>query len=77
MIQDEMFENALQHLCRMTDNPVVARKRTTTVQMLPALLPQIARRLRPRVRKAVSKTKFARDWRNRRISQQDFEREAA
>ena len=75
MLEDELFESALLHLCRMTDRPVIAGHRTTTIQMLPAMFPTLARRLNPRVKKALTKTKFARDWRNRRISHHNFDRE--
>ena len=71
-IQTVMWEDVLLHICRLTDPP----KKRLTVKQLPKLChndKSIREELENRVTDAVSATRFARDWRNRRIAHRDLE----
>ena len=71
-IQTVMWEDVLLHICRLTDPP----KRRLTVKQLPNLCPddeRVREELEKRIADAVHATRFARDWRNRRIAHRDLE----
>jgi hypothetical protein len=72
-IEDSLWNDALLHVCRLTDRPKVAGRQTLTIQRLPLL---VDAPFRPEVEKlgdvALEKCKFARDWRNRRIGHRDL-----
>ena len=69
-----MWEDVLLHLCRITDPPRSAGHDTLTLRRLPELIPDAA--VRDSVQKLVDdanqKTKFARDWRNRRLAHEEL-----
>lgn len=77
MLQDELWENCLLHLARLTD-PATSQGRkdraNLTIQALPGLIANIG--LRDNVRKliddAVMQTGFCRDLRNRQIAHNDL-----
>lgn len=73
-MERSMFENLVLQVCRLTDKVSLGKKRNVTVKALPSLLsgPSDAE-LEIRVEKADAATKFARDWRNRRIAHTDEE----
>ena len=71
-VQTVMWEDVLLHICRLTDPP----KKRLTVKQLPNLCPddeRVREELEKRIADAVHATRFARDWRNRRIAHRDLE----
>jgi len=75
ILQDALWEDALLHLCRLTDPAVMGKKQNLSIQVLPVLFTDAPLReaVRTLVEQAVSATLFARDWRNRHISHRDRE----
>jgi hypothetical protein len=73
MIQDELWNMALLHICRLTDAPNVAGRSNLTVRALPDLVADanLKAELTKLVNTAVENAKFCRDWRNRRIAHND------
>ena len=75
-IQNVLWDDLLLRVCRLTDPPRSAGKRNLTVTQLPAFCEQHSAGLRDQVQRlvdaAVENAKFARDWRNRRISHSDL-----
>lgn len=73
ILQDAMWEDALLHLCRLTDPAVMGSKQNLSIQALPELCADAAvqEAVRTLVGQAVTATSFARDWRNRHISHRD------
>jgi hypothetical protein len=67
MVEDALFDDTVLHISRLTDNPVVGRKETLTIQNLPSLVahPDAVQAL---VDTAKAKVKACRDHRNNRIS---------
>ena len=74
-VQNIWWESLLLHLCRLTDPAPKRRARQTqTIQMLPSLIrgdPELSTDVRRLAKLACKTTKFARDWRNRRIAHHD------
>lgn len=73
-IQDMSWESILLHLSRFTDPAKVGPRRTLSLDTLLAMseaqkVPGLGRL----ISEAKSKSKFARDWRNRSIAHADFE----
>lgn len=72
--QNTLWEDALLHICRLTDPPRSAGKPTLTIRQLPAHVGDTA--LRERVACAIGdakdKSDFARDWRNRRLAHKEL-----
>lgn len=74
ILQDTLWEDALLHLCRLTDPGSMRGKQNLTIQALPglcddsALKTEVARL----IEEAIAKVSFARDWRNRRIGHRDL-----
>lgn len=75
-IQKILWDDLMLRLSRMTDPARSAGKENLTVQRLPELCkePKLRCEVDNRVKAAVESTKFARDWRNRRISHADLAR---
>ena len=75
-IQDILWDDLMLRLTRLTDPPSTAGKHNLTVQRLPTLCkdPELRNEVQTRVDVAVDAAKFARDWRNRRISHTDLTR---
>src|SRR5258708_21458228 len=67
-LQQMMWEDALLHLCRITDPVKSGPHDHLTIMRIPDAIPDLALRdvVRPLVDDAKQKTQFARDWRNRR-----------
>ena len=77
-IQQIFWEDLLLRVCRLTDPAKTGRKRNLSVNQLPAFCAQHDLELGDKVQELVvaaeEKAKFARDWRNRRISHSDYDR---
>jgi hypothetical protein len=73
-VQDALWEDTLLHVSRITDRPETGGRQNLTIQRLPALLtdPAFAAEVQTLVDNAVSRSAFARDWRNRRIAHSDL-----
>jgi hypothetical protein len=73
ILQDTIWENALLHLCRLTDPAVISSRHNLSIRALPELCGDAAVReaVRTLVGQAVAATSFARDWRNRHIGHRD------
>jgi hypothetical protein len=74
IVEDSLWEDTLLHLSRLTDPPRTGKKANLTIQCLPALISDqgLASEIRGLVATAVTKSAFARDWRNRRLAHTDF-----
>jgi hypothetical protein len=75
IVQKVLWENILLGIARITD-PVKSRgKRNITIQALPDFLndEKLKAKLKLLISEIIEKTKFSRDWRNRRISHYDFD----
>jgi hypothetical protein len=77
ILQDELWENSLLHLARLTDPETSqgkADRSNLTIQALPALITNA--KLKDEVNKliaeAIKQTEFCRDWRNRHIAHRDL-----
>lgn len=75
MVQRHFFEATLLGLCRLSDPPKTGKKRNLTVMLLCDFMDTSERcdRLSALLDKVSVNTKFARDWRNRRISHNDLD----
>ena len=75
-IQYILWDDLLLRICRLTDPPKSAGKQNLSVTRLPELCkdkePALSDEVQRCVDTAVEKAKFARDWRNRRISHTDW-----
>ena len=74
MLQDALWEDALLHLCRLTDPATMSGKQNLTIQALPDLCVDLTLRAEviDLVDDACARVSFARDWRNRRIGHRDL-----
>jgi hypothetical protein len=74
MLQEQQFETNMSHLTRLTDSPKSVGKENLTVQNLPELVsnPALKAELETHVEDIKQKTKFCRDWRNRRFAHHDL-----
>ena len=74
MLQEQLFEANMSHLARLTDSPVSVGKANLTVRSLPDLVSDqgLKDRLVALVDDVRQKTKFCRDWRNRRFAHHDL-----
>lgn len=74
IVQDCLWEDTLLHICRLTDPPGRTGRERLSVQRLPFLIDdaELKRKLRVPLERAQSRTKFARDWRNRHIAHADM-----
>jgi hypothetical protein len=74
-VQTSLWEDILLHICRITDDSEVGRRKRQTLSLrrLPALVDaSIAEKIRKLVSVAVKKSEFARDWRDRHIAHRDL-----
>jgi hypothetical protein len=73
MIQDQMWDDILMHIARLTDPPATGKKRNLTLRNLPDL---VTDDLKPPVKACIDEvlgyTEFCRDWRNRRVAHTDL-----
>lgn len=69
-----LWEDMLLHLCRLIDPPQSAGHANLTLMRLPGMIPdrKLRRQAASLVRIADQKTKFARDWRNRRLAHKEL-----
>lgn len=74
VIQETLWEDVLLSLCRLTDDAEMRGKRNLSVRRLPLLCADqpLLEPLTSLVQAAVDATRFARDWRNRRIGHRDL-----
>lgn len=77
MLQDELWENSVLHLARLTDPAKSAGRKdraNLTIQALPELIadPALRDEVRRLIDNAMLQTEFCRDWRNRRIAHRDL-----
>lgn len=74
ILQDTLWEDALLHLCRLTDPARMGNKQNLSIQALPELChdPALRQEIAQLVEQAMAATSFARDWRNRRIGHRDL-----
>jgi hypothetical protein len=75
LVQTLLWEDVLVHICKLTDNPEVGKRRreTLSVRRLPRLVePAIKKRIQTLVSHAVKRCEFARDWRDRQIVHMDL-----
>lgn len=73
-LQDVLWNDILLHLCRLTDPPRTAGKGNLTIALLPSFIAeaQLIPQLDEALLRAKEKTKFAREWRNRRLAHREF-----
>lgn len=74
MLQEQQFETNMSHLARLTDAPKSMGKENLTVRSLPNLVIDkgLKDRLAAQIDLVIQKTKFCRDWRNRRFAHHDL-----
>jgi transposase InsO family protein len=80
LLEDALWDDVLLHLCRLTDDPMVGRRRrqTLSIRRLAAVVdPAIRTMIKALVADAVRKAAFARDWRDRHIAHRDLALEVA
>jgi AbiU2 len=74
MLQEQQFETNMSHLARITDSSKSVGRENLTIQSLPELVTNLS--LKAELEKSVEdireKTKFCRDWRNRRFAHHDL-----
>jgi hypothetical protein len=75
VVEDNLWEDTLLSLCRLTEKPRVSGKEVLTVRRLPALLSDenLRQRVEARIVRCIAATTFARDWRNRHIAHRNLD----
>lgn len=73
-LQQLMWGDVLLHLCRITDRKKVSGKSTLTILKLADVItePSLQKNVLSLGEDACAKTKFARDWRNRRLAHREL-----
>lgn len=73
-LRNMLWESVFLHLCRLTDPPESCGKPNQSLRRLPARVaePGLRACVKSLVDDAVEKTKFARDWRNRRLAHKEL-----
>ncbi len=73
ILQNTLWEDALLHLCRLTDPSVMRGRQNLSIQALPELCedPNLRGEVAELVSRALTACSFARDWRNRHIGHRD------
>lgn len=71
-----MWHDVLLHICRLTDPAVTAGHENLTLARLPSVIPDTELRgeVDTLIKAAQSKSKFARDWRNRHLAHTDLKK---
>ena len=74
LLQDALWDDALMHIARLTDERISGQRETLSIQQLPGLVGEGATRheLQRRVTDCLAASKVARDWRNRRLAHIDY-----
>lgn len=74
IVQDSIWDDVLIHIARLTDPPKSAGRANLTIQRLPALVDAAVKaEVNGKIAVALTRSAFARDWRNRRIAHGDYE----
>ena len=74
IVQDSIWDDVLIHIARLTDSPKSAGRANLTIQRLPALVgAAVKAEVNGKIAVALTRSAFARDWRNRRIAHGDYE----
>jgi hypothetical protein len=71
-----MWHDVLLHICRLTDPPATAGHENLTLALLPLAIQDspISGEVATLIEIAQSKSKFARDWRNRHLAHRDLQK---
>jgi hypothetical protein len=71
-----MWHDVLLHICRLTDPPASAGRKNLTLASLPLAIPEahLKGEVEALIKEAQSKSKFARDWRNRHLAHRDLQK---
>lgn len=74
VVEDALWDDTLLHLCRFTDSAEFRGKGRLSLRQLPPLIEDstVRTEVESLIQDAVAKTKFARDWRDRRIAHRDL-----
>jgi len=76
IVEDALWEDTLLHIARLTDPEQTGRNKNLTIRRLsdPNLIrdSHIRQTIEELLEVAIDKSRFARDWRNRRIAHRDF-----
>jgi hypothetical protein len=74
MLQGQQFETNMLHMARLTDSPKSVGKSNLTVRNLPDLVADagLKKQVTDLFEEAKDKTRFCRDWRNRRFAHHDL-----
>jgi hypothetical protein len=76
MVQDSLLDDVLIHVARLTDPLKSAGRANLTIQRLPLLVEvAVKAEVDAKIAAALTRSAFARDWRNRRIAHGDYELE--
>jgi hypothetical protein len=75
LVQQSFWQQTLLTLCRLTDRDRIGGRSNASICYLPGLVTddRLKQELQPLIAHACESTKFARDWRNRRIAHTDLE----
>ncbi len=73
IVQKILWNDTVLHIARMTDEPEIKGKNTLTLRKLPEVVEiEMQPYLIEHLDAVLSKAKFVRDWRNRRLAHSDF-----
>lgn len=74
IIQDSLFEDTILHISRLTDPPKSVGKSNLSINQLPLLIKDhnLKQEVENLISVATDKTKFCRDWRNRKLAHKDL-----
>jgi hypothetical protein len=74
LLQQVLWRDVLLYLCRLTDSAEIGRRENATITVLPRLISDdaVQRRVSTLITKALEKSEFARDRRNRQIAHVDL-----
>jgi hypothetical protein len=74
VLYGSLWDDVLQHICRLLDEPERRGKKRLCLWRLPKLIKSVdvGRDVRKRLEIADRKSAFARDWRDRRIAHRDY-----
>jgi hypothetical protein len=73
-LEDVLWSDVLLHLSRLTDRPVIAGRQNLTLLRYPPLVESLPIKdsIRAGLHRVEAATRFARDWRNRRLAHRDY-----
>lgn len=75
IVEKSLWNTILIHITRLTDPPQSMNRKNLSLQQFPELLcdDKLKSELSINIKEAIEKSKFCRDWRNRRIAHNDYE----